>query len=617
MWSMCGSPRSGVRQIYSDTERKSMEQTEHSSEYITTYQLEIENRLKNMVWTICGDYTVTARPDIVLYRKAPDIALYDAIKQGAGARYFDQEALSLYLIKKIYLGADETKLLYLSQLCMEVAVSPKIAADRPGSVSVRKRAYQAILAADEAQMAMHRMGRAKLIWIQHILGTYRMQSAKGEQDLELLEDISGITETDELIARIDELYNQWLDPSFLREHGTLQDVLAVTIEEMQDFDWKDFLSEEMIEENLEDLLERMSREMMATHHPEEKEEKKEATAQEKKITYVTEEDFAKVYSYIEKNFGRTYMTPLEEKKKNYQYCKGVHADCGVYYTKGILASPVLRNYQYMYAGREKRRNEDYLKQHFTMVRQNIQTLTDLLKKTMVLKNEVNYLPSDSGTLVASKLWKVGRVRDPKLFIREQKERQQELVVEILIDASGSQRVRQSQVAIQAYILTKALSNVGIAHRVTGFCTFWDYTVLQQYRDYDDPPEADSGILAFNTGSNNRDGLALRAAAGDLLAREEEKKILLFLSDGRPYDVIANRPNARNPAAYCGDYAIKDTAAEVRGLRNNGVAVLGIFAGEEEDLEAEKKIFGRDFAYIRDLNNFSKVTGRYLAKQLEE
>ena len=588
-----------------------------NTDYISTYQLEIENRIKNMVWTICGDYALKARPDIELYRKAPDIALYDAIKQGAVSRYFDQEALSLYLIKKIYLGADETKLMYLSQLCMEVAVSDKIAKDRPGSVSVRKRAYKAILAADEANMAMHKMGRVKLVWIQSKLGTYRFTSSEGERHLELLADISEITETDELIARLDELYNRWVDTSFVRNHGSLADVLAVTIEEMQDFDWKDFLSEEMIEENLEDLLEKMSREMMATHHPKETEEKEAAALQEKKITYVTEEDFAKVYSYIEKNFGRTYLTPLEEKKKNYQYCKGVHADCGVYYTKGILASPVLRNYQYMYAGREKRNNENYLKQHFTLVRQNIQTLTDLLKKTMVLKDEINYLPSDSGTLVPSRLWKVGRVRDPKLFIREQKERQQELVVEILIDASGSQRVRQPQVAMQAYILTRALSNVGIAHRVTGFCTFWDYTVLQQYRDYGDPPEADAGILAFTTGSNNRDGLALRAAAGDLMERDEEKKILLFLSDGRPYDVIANRPNARNPAAYCGDYAIKDTAAEIRGLRNNGVAVLGIFAGEEKDLEAEKKIFGHDFAYIRDLNNFSKVTGRYLAKQLEE
>ena len=36
----------------------------------------------------------------------------------------------------------------------------------------------------------------------------------------------------------------------------------------------------------------------------------------------------------------------------------------------------------------------------------------------------------------------------------------------------------------------------------------------------------------------------------------------------------------------------------------------------KDLAAEKKIFGRDFAYIRDIGNFSKIVGRYLTKQLE-
>ena len=38
---------------------------------------------------------------------------------------------------------------------------------------------------------------------------------------------------------------------------------------------------------------------------------------------------------------------------------------------------------------------------------------------------------------------------------------------------------------------------------------------------------------------------------------------------------------------------------------------------EKDLAAEKKIFGRDFAYIRDIQNFSRVTGRYLRRLLEE
>ena len=54
---------------------------------------------------------------------------------------------------------------------------------------------------------------------------------------------------------------------------------------------------------------------------------------------------------------------------------------------------------------------------------------------------------------------------------------------------------------------------------------------------------------------------------------------------------------------------------MRKLRNRGIAVLGVFAGEEKDLGAERRIFGKDFAYIREIENFSHVVGRYLRKQI--
>ena len=46
-------------------------------------------------------------------------------------------------------------------------------------------------------------------------------------------------------------------------------------------------------------------------------------------------------------------------------------------------------------------------------------------------------------------------------------------------------------------------------------------------------------------------------------------------------------------------------------------MLGVFAGEEEDLMAERRIFGRDFAYIRNIMNFSSVVGLYLRRQLDD
>lgn len=189
-------------------------------------------------------------------------------------------------------------------------------------------------------------------------------------------------------------------------------------------------------------------------------------------------------------------------------------------------------------------------------------------------------------------------------------------MDVLIDASGSQMKRQGDVALQAYIISEALSSVEIPHRVMSFCTFWDYTILHRFREYDAPRTENENIFNYVTSSNNRDGLAVKTAGYGLLQRDEEKKILIILSDGRPYDVIVNRPNARNPKPYHGKYAVNDTATEVRRLRNQGVSVLGVFAGEEKDLSTEKKIFGKDFAYIHSIDNFSKIVGRYLIKQLE-
>ena len=251
-----------------------------------------------------------------------------------------------------------------------------------------------------------------------------------------------------------------------------------------------------------------------------------------------------------------------------------------------------------------------------IVRQNITALTQMLKKALVARSDTQEILSDRGMIVPSRVWRVGRSHGAKIFRRELKGNSTDFVVDVLIDASGSQMSRQGEVAPQAYMISESLSNVEIPHRVMSYCTFWDYTILHRMREYDDPRSANEDIFNYVTSSNNRDGLAIKAAGYGLLQREEENRILIVLSDGRPYDVIVNRPNARNPLPYQGKSAVADTAAEVRALRNQGVHVLGVFAGEEKDLSAEKKIFGKDFAYIKNISGFSKIVGRYLIKQLE-
>ena len=207
--------------------------------------------------------------------------------------------------------------------------------------------------------------------------------------------------------------------------------------------------------------------------------------------------------------------------------------------------------------------------------------------------------------------------EKRLFEKIIRGDQSEFVVDILMDASGSQRDRRGDVAVQAFIISEALSIAGIPHRVQSFCTCWDYTILQRFREYDAPREENRKVFEYSTSANNRDGLAIRTVVHTLLQRPEENRILIILSDGRPNDRIVNKTVSRAPVEYVGDFAVYDTAEEVRKARNAGIAVLGVFAGEEEDLAAEKKIFGRDFAYIRTIQNFSHIVGRYLRRQMDQ
>lgn len=585
------------------------------------FELELENRIKNLIWTVSGDYTLDVKPDIESYHRSHAVGLYDGIKQGAFARYFNREELSLYLMKKIYLHGEEGPLMSLAQLCIEWSVAERITKEREGIKEIRKKALEDILEMDFSRLAASEPGRLKLMLFKECLNGSEPATNRMRAFMEQVQALSDAKETIELIHTIDKLYNAMVDPNFEKCYGNLETVLAVSLEELAEFSWKDYLEEEALEESFGTYLEHLNEAMtnldkMELDQETKKEEPEEETSQKKKILVVDEEALSKMHSYVQRNYGIGYLSETEEKRRNLLLCRGIHSDCSLYFTEGVLKHAVLRNYQYEYAKKQRDKNRyEYYNNH-RMVKNNIRQLSDMLKKALVMRDEVQETISDRGRIVPSRLWRVGRSHDSRVFLRKLNHDNSDFVVDVLIDASGSQRKRQGQVAMQAYILSEALSIANVPHRVMSFCTFWDYTILHRFREYEDDRSANENIFEYNTSSNNRDGLAIKAAGYELLNREEEHKILIVLSDGRPYDVILNRPNARNPQPYQGKYAISDTAFEVRKLRSKGVCVLGVFAGEEKDLPAEKKIFGKDFAYIRDVAGFSGIVGRYLLKQLE-
>lgn len=279
-------------------------------------RLELENRIRNLLWTVSGDYKLDMKPDISLFLRSRAIALYDGIKQGALARFYDKDLLGLYLVKKVFLQAGEGELTAVAQLCIEEAIGEKICEERPGIRSMQREAFEDILDQEFEEMPSQKdlLGRLKVAVLRRRLdgGEYRVER-RMVPFMELVIRAGKAKDTMELIRVIDELYNALVDPMFERLHGNLERVLAVTLEELTEYSWEDFLSEEMYEEALESYVEQLTTNMAGMEDRSVTEEMEEKRHKKKNITVVTPEMLEKAYTYVELNYGKTYLSEAEEK----------------------------------------------------------------------------------------------------------------------------------------------------------------------------------------------------------------------------------------------------------------------------------------------------------------
>ena len=97
-----------------------------------------------------------------------------------------------------------------------------------------------------------------------------------------------------------------VDPNFEKRYGNLETVLAVSLEELAEFSWKDYLEEEALEESFGTYLEHLNEAMtnldkMELNQETKKEESEEETSQKKKILVVDEEALSKMHSYVQRN----------------------------------------------------------------------------------------------------------------------------------------------------------------------------------------------------------------------------------------------------------------------------------------------------------------------------
>ncbi|MBQ5421235.1 MAG: hypothetical protein IIU26_03305, partial [Clostridium sp.] len=327
---------------------------------------------------------------------------------------------------------------------------------------------------------------------------------------------------------------------------------------------------------------------------------------------------ARVEKSVEMSYGLSYLTKREQDRLEKLLCTGPHAGTHLHFTDGMTETGLLDSPDmFQFHQRITEANRELYEKNRLTAGQSIRALAASFRNAMAAREEHETVASSHGILRPEKLWNLGRTDNENLFDREILRDDSAFAVDLLIDASGSQQVRQSMVALQGYIFSEALSMAGIPHRVMSFCTFGDYTVMRRFRDYNDISAKNARIFDYYGSGNNRDGLAIRAAGLDLLKRPEENRILIILSDGMPNDIIVSRKRARLFPSYSGDYAVHDTAQEIRSLRRAGAKVMGIFVGDDSALQDERLAFGTEFAHIRSIDSFAATAAGFLRRELEE
>ncbi|MQN01117.1 MAG: hypothetical protein DUD27_07820 [Lachnospiraceae bacterium] len=343
-----------------------------------------------------------------------------------------------------------------------------------------------------------------------------------------------------------------------------------------------------------------------------------------KYTAQTDEGLKK---YISNYFGNSVCSENETKRLQKEYCYGNHTDVKLHFTRGDYDEKMLdagfAGKMHKQAIDQAKDNERAYKDNEVIHRVQIEKLTEKIRNSVLVRMEDQTIRSKSGKIVPAKVWRALYLDDDRIFKKTIPGDNGNISVDLLLDASTSEIHRQEIVAAQGYMIAEALTKCNIPVRVYSFCSMTGYTVINLYRDYSEK-DRNREIFRYATTGANRDGMAIRIAAGLMSETKHsifeenhaDHKLLIVLSDCTPNDMIKVRTGDGRYRDYAAEVGVLDTAAEVHSARMKGINVLCVFTGNDKSLPNVHKIYGSDFARIRQLDMFADAVGTMLQTRIE-
>lgn len=266
-----------------------------------------------------------------------------------------------------------------------------------------------------------------------------------------------------------------------------------------------------------------------------------------------------------------------------------------------------------YSARYKHRRE--------MLGSRLATMRRKLEAALITRSRSEWEGSRTGRLDIRKRG-VGIMRgDDKIFRKLTEADHLDTAVQLLIDCSGSMGCAKMEMAGDVTIaLACALDGAGIPFEALGFWSdsppshIWETRGGHSYARYDimripvfkgfehamRQRLAELGTIGTYARADNPDADAIRMVLPRLLARREQRKVLMVLSDGSP----AFHTSLSRRDVYV------DTRRAVTEAVDAGVDVVGIGI-----LDNSVKEFYHDYVVVHDLDDLSKTVLDRLAKLL--
>ena len=325
-------------------------------------------------------------------------------------------------------------------------------------------------------------------------------------------------------------------------------------------------------------------------------------------------------AYIRAVFGRSMLSEPERRILTNELCVEEDEDCRLWFTKGEAADRTFREAEEICGARERQkdRNEAFFQKNAAVLKGSVKSLTTRVET--ILSSYMRQLPEPSraGRVCPEKAYRLPVLQDGKVFVKPGEETEQEIFVDLLLDASQSRMNSQEVLSAEAWIVAKSLTNLHIPVRVCAFRSLRGYTVLEILKAASD--RDCRGIARYYAGGWNRDALAIKAIGrlDDDPLQQGKQRILLIMTDANPNDSAPAAATDRLlPREYEGTVAVKAAENAVRELRSRGIRIGAVFHGNPSHLGDLGQIYGHAGVRIRKASHLAQGVSDLLLMLLRE